>query len=137
MNWHAIGILCEKKIENSIIIDFGTTTTDFLCIKDFQLKNKNFFDFDRINNKELLYKGITRTPVFGIKDQVTLNNKSYKIIPELFSDKSDIFRVKNILNKNIDIDKTADSSDKSLKKSMTRIARSFGFDYTNSRKSFL
>ena len=57
MNWHAIGKLCENKIKDSIIIDFGSTTTDFLCIKNFKLRNKGFSDFERINNNELIYKG--------------------------------------------------------------------------------
>ena len=67
MNWHAIGKLCENKIKDSIIIDFGSTTTDFLCIKNFKLRNKGFSDFERINNNELIYKGLIRTPLFGIK----------------------------------------------------------------------
>ena len=72
MNWHAIGKLCENKVKDSIIIDFGSTTTDFLCIKNFKLRNKGFSDFERINNNELIYKGIIRTPLFGIKKKLSL-----------------------------------------------------------------
>ena len=34
MNWHAIGSYVSKKISNCIIIDFGSTTTDLICIKN-------------------------------------------------------------------------------------------------------
>ena len=67
MNWHSIGRLCEKKIKNCLIIDFGSTTTDFLCIKNFKFQNKYFDDFSRLNNNELIYSGLIRTPLFGLK----------------------------------------------------------------------
>ncbi len=137
MNWHAIGKLCENKVKNSIIIDFGSTTTDFLCIKNFKLKNEGFNDFERINNNELIYKGLIRTPLFGIKNKIKFKKQNYNLIPEIFSDMSDIYRVKKLLKKNIDIDKTVDASNKSIRNSMIRIARNFGFDYDNSKKELI
>ena len=121
----------RKKIKDSIIIDFGSTTTDFICIKDFRLINQGFNDFERINNNELIYKGLIRTPLFGIRDKIKLRKNKYNLIPEFFSDMSDVYRVKKLLKKNIDIDNTADASNKSLRNSMIRIARNFGFDYTD------
>ena len=41
------------------------------------------------------------------------------------------------LKKDIDIDKTADASSKSIRSSMIRIARNFGFDYKNSKKELI
>ena len=32
MNWHSIGKLIEKKIKDALVIDFGSTTTDFVCV---------------------------------------------------------------------------------------------------------
>ena len=58
MNWHSIGRFLKKKIENAIVIDFGTTTTDFIVIKKGQILNKNYDDFSRLNNNELLYTGL-------------------------------------------------------------------------------
>jgi len=137
MNWHAIGKLCENKIKDSIIIDFGSTTTDFLCIKNFKLKNKGFNDFERINNNELIYKGLIRTPLFGIKNKIKFKKKNYNLIPEIFSDMSDVYRIKKLLKKGIDIDKTADATNKSIRNSMIRIARNFGFDYNDSKKELI
>ena len=137
MNWHSIGKLCENKIKDSIIIDFGSTTTDFLCIKNFKLRNEGYTDFERINNSELIYKGLIRTPLFGIKNKIKFKKKYFNIIPEVFSDMADVYRVKKLLKKSIDIDCTADSSSKSIRCSMTRIARNLGFDYKNSKKELI
>ena len=137
MNWHAIGKLCENKVKDSIIVDFGSTTTDFLCIKNFKLRNKGFSDFERINNNELIYKGLIRTPLFGIKKKVKFKKKYYNLIPEIFSDMADVYRVIKLLKKDIDVDKTADASSKSIRSSMIRIARNFGLDYNNSKKELI
>ena len=57
MNWHSIGRFIEKKVNNAIVIDFGSTTTDLICIKNSQMKCKSSDDFGRLNNSELLYTG--------------------------------------------------------------------------------
>ena len=94
MNWHSIGKLIEKKIKDALVIDFGSTTTDFVCVKDFKVQNKNFDDFSRLNNLELLYTGITRTPIIAIEKNLFVKGKEYKIIPEHFADMSDVYRIK-------------------------------------------
>ena len=129
MNWHAIGKFLEKKITNTIAIDIGSTTTDFLIIKNNKLLNLFYDDYSRLNNDELIYTGLIRTPLFGVADTISINNKKLKIVPEFFSNMSDIYRVLRELDKTYDIDDTADGQNKSLKNSLKRISRSFGFDY--------
>ena len=134
MNWHGIGKFLETKIKNAILIDFGSTTTDFICIKNYKLINEYIDDFSRLNNHELLYTGLTRTPIFGLTSQLYLKNNLLNIIPEFFSTTSDIYRILKKLNKNIDLDDTANNSQKTLKESMIRVSRSFGFDYETKNK---
>ena len=129
LNWHSIGRFLENKIENCIAIDFGSTTTDFICIKNNKIINKFTDDYSRINNTELLYTGFTRTPIFGVTNQIDYNKKKLKIIPEFFSNTSDIYRILGRLDKKIDIDDTADKSKKNMTQSLIRLSRSFGFDY--------
>ena len=129
-NWHAIGKVLEKKIKDAILIDFGSTTIDFICIKNFKIQNKFNDDFSRLNNHELMYSGLTRTPVFGITNQIKLGNNKLNIIPEFFSNTADIYRVLNKLDKKIDLDDTADKSSKKINNSFQRISRSLGFDYS-------
>ena len=50
MNWLATAKFFEKKLEKCLIIDFGSTTTDLIIIKNHKILNQYFNDFDRINN---------------------------------------------------------------------------------------
>ena len=129
MNWHGIGKFIEKKIKNAILIDFGSTTTDFICIKNYKMINEYKDDFSRLNNYELLYTGLTRTPIFGLTNQLNLKNNFLNIIPEFFSNTSDIYRILKKLNKKVDLDNTANNTEKTFKESLLRVSRSFGFDY--------
>lgn len=137
MNWHSIGRLCEKKIKDCIIIDFGSTTTDFICIKNFKFINKYFTDFSRLNNYELLYTGVVRTPPFSLVKKIIINKSNYSLIPEYFSDMSDIYRIKKILNKKVDLDDTRDGRGKSQIESKIRVSRNFGFDYDKSKNNII
>jgi len=131
MNWHSIGRFIEKKVNNAIVIDFGSTTTDLICIKNSQMKCKSSDDFGRLNNSELLYTGFMRTPLFAITPHINYKKKKYKLIPENFSDTSDIYRIKKRIKKDFDIDDTSDKGNKTLKASMYRVSRSLGFDFKN------
>ena len=129
LNWHSIGRFLENKIQSCIAVDFGSTTTDFICIKNKKIVNKFSDDYSRINNAELLYTGFTRTPIFGVANQIDYKKEKIKIIPEFFSNTSDVYRVLGKLDKKIDLDNTADKSKKNIKQSLIRLSRSFGFDY--------
>ena len=61
MNRHSIGKFFSKKFENLIVVDFGSTTTDFVCIKNSKIVNDGLNDFTRLSNKEMFYSGIIRT----------------------------------------------------------------------------
>lgn len=137
MNWHSIGRLCEKRIKDCVIIDFGSTTTDFICIKNFKFINKYFTDFSRLNNHELIYTGVSRTPIFSILKNIIINKKNYNLIPEYFSDMSDVYRIMKMLNWNIDLDDTRDGRGKSQIASKIRVSRNFGFDYDKSKNNII
>ncbi len=137
MNWHSIGRLLEKKYKNAIIVDFGSTTTDIICIKNYVIQNKNFDDFSRINSSELVYTGLTRTPIFAINSKVKINGKNFEIIPEFFSDMSDVYRINSILKKEFDIDETADGKKRSKFLSYSRLSRNFGLDHKKSNQNLI
>ena len=45
LNWHSIGRFLENIIENCVAIDFGSTTTDFICIRKNKIINKFTDDY--------------------------------------------------------------------------------------------
>ena len=63
MNWHSIGRYLEKFVNNAIVIDFGSTTTDFICIKNGEIVNKAFNDFTRLLNGEIVNSDVIRKTV--------------------------------------------------------------------------
>ena len=137
MNWHAIGSYVSHEITNCIIIDFGSTTTDLICIKNKKIKNIHFDDFSRLNNSELLYSGLVRTPIFSIINEVKIDDKTFKIIPEFFSNMGDIYRISYSQELCHDIDDTADLRSKSYINSLCRVSRNFGIDYDTSLENFI
>ena len=137
MNWHSIGKYLTNFVKNALIIDFGSTTTDFICIKNGKIMNKAFNDFKRLSNGEILYTGLMRTPLFAIKKNVKYKSKNISIIPEYFSNTSDIYRINKKIKKEFDIDDETDFSDKNVIGSYKRIARSFGMDYHFKDKLFI
>ena len=137
MNWHSIGRLLERQLKNAIIVDFGSTTTDIICVKNHIIQNKNFDDFSRINSNELVYTGLTRTPIFAIDKKVRINRKYFEIIPEFFSDMSDVYRINSILKKQFDIDETADGKRRSKFSSYARLSRNFGLDFKKSNQNLI
>lgn len=137
MNWHSIGRYFSKNFNNVIIVDFGSTTTDFVCIKNSKIINQGFDDFTRLSKKEIFYSGIIRTPLFGLEHEITLKKKKYQIIPEFFSNTSDIYRIYNFLEKDFDIDDEADNGKKGIVQSMIRISRSFCIEYKKSKRNLI
>ena len=137
MNWHATGKFISRNLNDAIVVDFGSTTTDIICIKNKIIKNLGFDDFSRLKNNELIYTGLTRTPIFGVMNELILNGINYPLIPEFFSSMSDVYRINKSLDKVLDIDDTADNTEKNLNQSFIRVARNFGFDFNKSNKELL
>ena len=52
MNWHSIGRYFLTKFDNLMVVDFGSTTTDFICIKNSKIVNDGFEDFSRLSKKK-------------------------------------------------------------------------------------
>ena len=126
MNWFATACFFKKRIKEAVIVDFGSTTTDLIIIKDGNIQNEHFSDFKRINNLELVYTGFVRTPIFSLTEKITINGEVYNLIPENFSSTADLYRITNKLEKKIDFYDTADKRGKKKSDSLKRISRNLG-----------
>ena len=116
-----------KRLNNiNLIIDIGSTTTDFIY-KDMNL-DKNIDDFSRLKNKTLLYQGVVRTPLAMLANKVTHNNQDLPIIKEVYATTGDVFCMLD----DIDFSKLpyvgSDNLPFSKENSYRRILRSFGLD---------
>ena len=67
--------------------------------KNGEIMNKAFNDFTRLLNGEILYTGLIRTPIFAIKKNIKYKSKKFTIIPEYFSNTSDVYRINKKLKR--------------------------------------
>jgi uncharacterized hydantoinase/oxoprolinase family protein len=106
-------------------------------VKNGIISNKYFDDFSRLNNNELIYTGIIRTPIFSLKKKINYNGREFEIIPEQFSTTCDLFRIKKKIKNYFDIDEESSFSKKKVQNSYLRVARSFGLDFSKNKQKLI
>ena len=136
-NWHIIASYMKNKVKSSIVIDLGSTTTDYIIIKNNKIINQRHDDFSGLKYKELDYTGFLRTPCFAICDHIKIRNQKYQLIPENFSALSDVYTILGLLPKQLNYSSTCDNRSKSLENSYRRLSRTFGIDYIKQNETFL
>lgn len=132
-NWYATALYLSEKYSDIIAIDFGSTTCDFMIIKNGNIQNKRTSDLSGLQNRELLYSGCARTPVYSLIHKIKYMNQIYIVIPEQFSSMADINIILDKLNPDDIYSKTADGTVNNKINAYKRISRSFGFDYSNNK----
>jgi (4-(4-[2-(gamma-L-glutamylamino)ethyl]phenoxymethyl)furan-2-yl)methanamine synthase len=127
-NWHATASFVAQHINEGVLIDIGSTTTDIIPFASGQLLNTAYTDHERLRNNELVYTGIIRTPVMAVVNKMFCNGQWQNIAAENFSMMADIYRLTGELNEQDDMMQTADSAGKMPCDSARRLARMVGLD---------
>ena len=130
-NWYASAAFLAEQTEQGILIDVGSTTTDIIPFRQGQVIASGVNDQQRLMHGELVYTGITRTPVMAIDDRFDLNGKEQGITAEMFATTADVYRILELLPEYIDLYPTCDGRSKSKIASAVRLARMFGCDYND------
>jgi (4-(4-[2-(gamma-L-glutamylamino)ethyl]phenoxymethyl)furan-2-yl)methanamine synthase len=71
-NWMATACWVSQRFPNSLLIDMGSTSTDLIPIVEGEVTAIGRNDPERLQNGELLYTGLVRTPIEAIVHQVPL-----------------------------------------------------------------
>ncbi len=82
----------EKKFDEGILLDMGSTTTDIVPFK----RGKELYfktDLERILNGQLVYIGFLRTPLNTIKNTIRFRNRDIRLAGEYFAITADLFRI--------------------------------------------
>ena len=132
-NWYSTALYLSNRYTDIIAIDYGSTTCDFIIIKNGNIKNKRTSDLSGLQTNELLYSGCARTPIYSNINKINYNGKLYKIIPEQFSLMSDIHIILGALKVKDIYSKTADGTLNNKINAFKRVSRSFGFDYSKNK----
>ena len=127
-NWLASASFVATRIRDAIFIDVGSTTCDVVRIDDHQVIFDGYCDAERLYTRELIYCGVTRTPVFALCREAPVAGRFIPVINEHFAVTADVYRVTGELPHYADVDETPDSRGRDIADSMTRLARMFGYD---------
>lgn len=135
MNWMASALCVASNLQNALLLDIGSTTTDLLCVNDHRLMIDGKNDFDRLCSQEMVYTGIVRTPLMAITDTIKFEHKKVGLMAEYFATMADVYRITGELDEATDQYPAADQGDKTIEGSSRRLARMIGRDYESALAS--
>jgi len=102
----------------------GSTTTDVIvCDRPLGLT-----DAERLQTGELIYTGLTRTPVPSVTTRAPLAGQWQGLARDAFATMADVRRILETLPEGVDQHATTDGRGKTQKESLERFARGFGRD---------
>ncbi|MHA1409913.1 MAG: hydantoinase/oxoprolinase family protein [Candidatus Odinarchaeia archaeon] len=122
-NWVATGCFFAKFFPDCLIIDIGSTTTDFIIVKNSKISNKGRTDVERLLHGELYYSGFLRTPVCSITDSVFFREKNCPLASEFFAIIADIHLILGNIGESDYTCDTPDNRQKTREYSLNRMSR--------------
>jgi (4-(4-[2-(gamma-L-glutamylamino)ethyl]phenoxymethyl)furan-2-yl)methanamine synthase len=123
-NFLATAQAIAKLRAKALLIDMGSTTTDVIACD----RPQGLSDAERLQTGELVYTGLTRTPVPSITTRGVLAGQWQGLARDTFATMADVRRVLGELPDDVDLHDTADGRAKSVEESLARLARGFGRD---------
>ena len=136
-NWHASASALAMHIQDVLLVDIGSTTTDIIAIEAGKVICSGFTDADRMQADSLVYTGVVRTPLMALAQKLTFANDDGEVVEtnvaaEYFATMADVYRLTGELDANADMADTADGKGKTQVESARRLARMIGHDVDNS-----
>ncbi|QDT35224.1 Hydantoinase/oxoprolinase [Thalassoglobus polymorphus] len=126
-NWHALATWAGRAAASgtsSLLIDIGSTTTDFIPIESGVPVPRGMTDLDRLSSGELVYTGVRRTPLFAITPSVEVRGQTTPLAAELFATAHDVSLLLGDCVENLHDLETANSRPLTIPESLNRVARS-------------
>lgn len=127
-NWQLTAHYLTQKETEILAIDIGSTTCDLIPIRQGKPDCQGNDDHSRLRYGELLYMGVTRTPLTAITQVVPFNGEWLPLMAERFATTGDVYRILDMLPTHADQAETADGKPKTASASMQRLARMIGLD---------
>ena len=127
-NWHASAQFVSTYVDAGIFIDAGSTTTDIIPFFDQRPQMCGHNDQTRLRHDELVYTGVTRTPLMAVTRQAPFQGQWQSLAAEHFAVTADIYRILGWLAADADLMPTADGCSNDVDASIVRLARMLGTD---------
>jgi probable H4MPT-linked C1 transfer pathway protein len=127
-NWLASASWAAECLQEGLLIDVGSTTTDLISFSDHQVMASGYSDHQRLVKETLLYTGVVRTPLMAVADKAPFAGEWVSLMAEHFATTADIYRINGDLPDDADLLPSADNGEKTVDGSIRRLARMLGLD---------
>ena len=127
-NWHASASALAMHLNDALLLDIGSTTTDIIAIEAGKLVESGLSDAARMQADTLVYTGVIRTPVMALAQKLPVDNVETNVAAEYFATMADVYRLTGELLPEQDMADTADGKGKTARESARRLARMVGHD---------
>jgi probable H4MPT-linked C1 transfer pathway protein len=127
-NWQASAAVVGATLQEGLLLDIGSTTTDVIPVLGGQCVASGDDDYTRLVAGELVYTGVVRTPVMALAARVPFGGDSVPLMAEYFATAADIHRLCGTLPEGADQHPAADGGEKTAEGSARRLARMIGRD---------
>ena len=130
-NWHASASFLATQVEDGLLLDVGSTTSDLVVLHQGRVQACAYSDAARMRHDELLYTGVVRTPVMAVVHQVPFDGAWQGVAAEHFATMADVYHLTGDLVEGYDMAETTDGAGKSLEDCARRLARMVGRDLSD------
>ena len=130
-NWYASASALAMHLEDALLIDIGSTTTDIIPINNGAVAIAALSDGARLQNDTLVYTGVVRTPIMALAQKLPFEGLETNVAAEYFASMADVYRLTGDLDAAADMAETADGKGKTDLESARRLARMIGQDVEN------
>lgn len=127
-NWLATARHAMLGFDTGVLVDIGSTTSDFIVFGAGRVKTAARSDTQRLASGELLYHGVVRTPLCAVAQRIDWRGAPHHVMNEFFATSADVYRLTGELDPAHDQHDSADHAPKSLPATRQRLARMIGLD---------
>jgi probable H4MPT-linked C1 transfer pathway protein len=132
-NWLATALYLATATDAALLVDIGSTTADLVPIAGGEVRAVGHDDFTRLATDELVYTGLTRTPLMALAQRVPFEGRDVALMAEYFATTADVYRLTGELVEHADLHPSADGGPKTGAGSARRLARMVGRDAASAR----
>lgn len=129
-NWVALATVAARLVgdEPALLIDVGSTTTDLIPLHNGRVVARGRTDWRRLQTGELVYAGVSRTPVCALARELPFQGEPTGLAAELFATTKDVYLLLGEIAPNATDLSTADGRASTPGAAHDRLARMVGAD---------
>ncbi len=129
-NWRALSQFVARFSAGrpAVLVDIGSTTTDIIPIAHGRPATTSRTDTNRLQRGELIYTGVSRTPVCAVLQQTNYRGGRCPLAKEWFATMHDVYLVLEDLRENPLARDTADGRPQTMAASVARLGRALCAD---------